>query len=636
MSLLTPAAALLGLLAAPIILLYMLRLRREERTISSTLLWQELVVDRAANAPWQRLKRNLLLVLQLLILAALVLALARPLILSPGRIDGNVIVILDASASMTATDMDGQQSRYEEAVRQAIKTIDDLGGSDRMTLISAGSVPKVLASQTDDKTLLRQALASSSPEYSDADWPSAFALAAGSAQGLNEPVFVIISDGNLPESLPPLPGEIRFNPIGRSGENMTITAMGIRPSAGQHELLVSAHNFSQSSSLGLLTIYLDDELFDSRQIEIGANENAHFSWSLPFRTGIVEARLDPVGESEDYLAVDNRAWTILEDRNTAQILLVGDGNLFLERLFAVLPGYEITRTGEADFDVSAEENRAYDLFIFDGVPIPDPLPPGNILIFDPQPTEESSVNSSNIQVTDVFTTTEIIRVAGDLRVADIDWSEIHIAQARSIIAPTLDSLIDTGRGSLLMAGEHEGRRIAIFPFDLSASDFPLQIAFPVIMANIIEWLHTGPILAVDDSVKPGEIVTIIPDSSARWISVQSPDGEIWEHEVSNGYGPVLFPNTSQTGVYTVTLRNELGVEQIAGRFSINFFPTGDSRILPATSLIFGQTEVESGSQPNFGRIELWPYVLLVGLILITLEWWISYQSRFKRRELKLR
>ena len=118
MSLLAPAALALGLLAIPIILLYMLRLRRREQPISSTFLWRELVRDQAANAPWQRLRRNLLLLLQLLILAALILALARPVLRVPGFGGGSVIVLLDASASMQATDSDAA-SRFEDARAEA-------------------------------------------------------------------------------------------------------------------------------------------------------------------------------------------------------------------------------------------------------------------------------------------------------------------------------------------------------------------------------------------------------------------------------------------------------------------------------------------------------------------------------------
>ena len=83
MSLLTPTALALLALSIPILLLWMLKLRRRNVTVSSTMLWSKLLRDREANAPWQKLRRNLLLLLQLAILAALVLALARPFIPVP-------------------------------------------------------------------------------------------------------------------------------------------------------------------------------------------------------------------------------------------------------------------------------------------------------------------------------------------------------------------------------------------------------------------------------------------------------------------------------------------------------------------------------------------------------------------------
>src|SRR5689334_6458102 len=100
MRFLTPTMLALAAIAAPIIVLYMLRLRRREVKVSSTMLWQRLMQDREANAPWQRLRRNLLLLLQLLILAALVFALARPFIPVPTVASGSVAVLIDASASM--------------------------------------------------------------------------------------------------------------------------------------------------------------------------------------------------------------------------------------------------------------------------------------------------------------------------------------------------------------------------------------------------------------------------------------------------------------------------------------------------------------------------------------------------------
>ena len=92
MQFLTPLAFLLASLAIPIILLYMLKLRRKQIQVSSTLLWVQLLRDQQANAPWQKLRRNLLLILQLLILAALVVALARPAIQVPAVASGSVVV----------------------------------------------------------------------------------------------------------------------------------------------------------------------------------------------------------------------------------------------------------------------------------------------------------------------------------------------------------------------------------------------------------------------------------------------------------------------------------------------------------------------------------------------------------------
>ena len=76
MSFLAPLALALAALGLPILILYMLKLRREEQVVSSTMLWQQVLRDQQANAPWQRLRRNLLLLLQLLLLFLLVMALA--------------------------------------------------------------------------------------------------------------------------------------------------------------------------------------------------------------------------------------------------------------------------------------------------------------------------------------------------------------------------------------------------------------------------------------------------------------------------------------------------------------------------------------------------------------------------------
>src|SRR5215475_10064758 len=141
MSFLAPIAFAGALLAIPIILLYMLRLRRREVLVSSTFLWQQVLRDSEANTPWQRLRRNLLLLLQLIILALIVFALARPFIVVPAVTTGQIELLLDASASMNATDIQGGGSRFEEAKRQALGIVDTMGVTDTMTIIRVTDIP---------------------------------------------------------------------------------------------------------------------------------------------------------------------------------------------------------------------------------------------------------------------------------------------------------------------------------------------------------------------------------------------------------------------------------------------------------------------------------------------------------------
>ena len=93
--------ALIGLLALPVIVaFYMLRLRRRDVPVGSTFLWQQLVRDVEANAPWQRLRFSWLLLLQLLIAALIVFAATRPFAVQRSELAANVVMIVDTSASI--------------------------------------------------------------------------------------------------------------------------------------------------------------------------------------------------------------------------------------------------------------------------------------------------------------------------------------------------------------------------------------------------------------------------------------------------------------------------------------------------------------------------------------------------------
>jgi len=119
MTWLTPMTAIIaGLITGPLlVLLYFLKLKRRQVPISSTLLWKRAVQDLQVNAPFQRLRRNILLLLQLLALALMVAVLGSPVINWRGGSGERYVLLIDHSASMEATDV--KPSRLETAKDQA-------------------------------------------------------------------------------------------------------------------------------------------------------------------------------------------------------------------------------------------------------------------------------------------------------------------------------------------------------------------------------------------------------------------------------------------------------------------------------------------------------------------------------------
>src|SRR5512138_2572631 len=295
MQFLTPLGFLLAGLAIPIILLYMLKLRRKQVQISSTFLWVQLLRDQQANAPWQKLKRNLLLILQLLILAALVIAIARPAIQVPAVASGSVIVLLDASASMNATDV--SPSRFEEARRSVDALINGLTSASSMTLILVADSPQTLISAETDKSLLKQALDKAHATPGQANWQAAFALAAGAARSnQDKATIVIVSDGGLPaEGLPALPGEVRYVPVGKSQDNLAISALALRPALKGPQLFAEVSNYADVDRKVTLSTYFNNDLIDARQLDLRAGSSGSFTLDgLSNTSGIYKVRLsDP-------------------------------------------------------------------------------------------------------------------------------------------------------------------------------------------------------------------------------------------------------------------------------------------------------------------------------------------------------
>jgi len=620
MAFLAPGLFVLSLLLVPILLLYMLRLRRQEVIVSSIMLWDKLLRDREANAPWQRLRRNLLLILQLLILFALVIALARPFLPVPTIASGNVVVLLDGSASMLATD--STPNRFAEAQIAAARVIANLRGDDQVTLILVSRDPRILAASTNDRTLLNDAVYAAQAMAVEADWDSALALAAGAAQGYEEARVVIISDGGLPDGSPPIPAEVNFIQVGSDGANLAISALETRSTGNELHLFARVTNYGNEDHPTLISIDVDGYLQESRQIVLPGNSGINLTWTLPEDSQIIQARLS--GEDEDPLDEDNRAWTIPEDGDQRRVLLLSKGNRFLETVFSTLPGFQLFRT-PSDSDISPEQADEYDLVVYDSVPVPSPLPAADLLIINPQPGDPAATGETTplLDLTGIFSATGVIRLADSPILQHVDWSNVNIRQAARVGAPWGQAIIEAEGGPLLLSGEHNGQRIVILTFALQESDLPLQIAFPVLMANITGWLSPGRVVDTPDHLSLGDPLRIFPDGDTEAVVIIKPDGSRWTEKMVDS--PILFAETDQLGVYEVLFR-ATGAERLAGRFAINFLSPMESAIEPKESIRLGPTDFVTPEEGDIGQREFWPHFATLAFIILLIEWWIYHHG----------
>jgi Ca-activated chloride channel family protein len=611
MGLLTPLALAFAALSIPIFILYMLRLRRRDVLVSSTLLWQRLLRDREANAPWQRLRRNLLLFLQLAILALLTVALARPFVPSQVVVSGSVIVLLDGSASMQARDV--TPTRFDAAVRAARDVVGGLGSGDVATVVLVGPRPQVLASATSDRALLRRTLDGAAPTEGAADWEAAIALAGASLAGAQEESVVIISDGALPESLPALPGEVCFVGVGGGSDNMAIVALATREGAIGPQAFLRVVNYSDADTEALVEFSADSVLFDARHLAVPAHSSADLTLTdLPYGMQTLQARL----AVEDALSLDNVVWAVHAPPASGRVLLISEGNIFLERALGMLPDVDLVRLSP-DQPLPAE---SYDLYVYDAVmsdAITGTLPAGNLWLIGPS---VSVGDTFPIEVGGVFTDTVITKVASDDPLMRyVDLGNVHVLQARAVEPPPgARMLVEAQGGPLLFVAERPEGRLAVLSFDLHDSDLPLQIAFPILTANLVEWLLPQGSARFPATIRPGDPVPIPPDPEAAEILVTAPDGA--RQSLRIGETAPVFAATDQLGVFRVEQINRSGDVLQTALFTVNLFDADESDISPRDVVEIGRTEVTGQVAEEEGRREFWPWLVGAALGVIAVEW----------------
>jgi hypothetical protein len=621
--------ALIGLVSLPIIVAYyMLRLRRRDVPVGSTFLWQQLVRDVEANAPWQRLRFSWLLLLQLLIALVAVLAAVRPFATVTSDLAANVVLIVDTSASMGADDPDG--NRMDLARSAAQRVIGELPEGGRVTVVAADDSAHVLVSETDDRAAALAAIEGIEATELPGDLTDAFALASALAARDSDSTVVVVTDANADR----LPGvgigaPVRVERVGSTDGNQAVAALSaLRRSGGaQLDLFVAVSNPSALEATRRLEIYADAVLVDARELTVPAGQRAEaLIATVPAATAVVEARL----AGEDALAVDDRAYALVPQEGPVRALLVSGGNTYLENALALLPRLELYAVGPEGYEdalATAEEaGTPYGLFIYDRF-VPADLPAAPTLWISPTEDGPFGAVGGLLQGPTLDRTDP-----NDALLRFIDLSTLHIGRARDItLAEGMRAVVSSTKDEpLVAAGRVERQGVALLAFALGESDLPLQVAFPLLMSNLVDFLLPPSDGVLPPSVDLGEPIAIEVDPAITGVTLVdsgAPGGSGGsagiELDVVGGH--VTLPGARFVGIRELRAVSEdasLG-GALLGTTAANLFDPGESDVAPGDPKRIsdlGRVGPAGGGGDLTARNEWWWPLALAAFVLLLAEW----------------
>jgi len=549
---LNPWALALGALSGVIVLLYILKLRRAKVRVGSTLLWEKTVHDTKANAPWQKLRFNWLMLLQILALLLLALALARPFVFGTALRGGRSVLVIDTSASMLASDV--SPTRLDRALGEASKVVSDMKPGDEAMVIAAGPDPLILSGFSRDKSELQRALRKAKDKPGgEANIDSALRLASSVASG-GKARAVVFSDGAVGDLDPFATGDLKidFFPVGRASENAAIIGAGARrdPFDDKYEVFVALHSFFGTVQNADLTISAAGQTLDVRSVELKPGGRNEISLpGLPYIADPIKVELG----IKDALVEDNVAYIVMPKQVRYTVALASTSESVLLRkvlgsqkdvdFFDLAAGSKPSGNVnvyivEGDAPVPADPTARY-LFIDTTTSAAPFLPvvPGDIATLNYN--SDPPVIPSVVAMQRSHPLLRYVNI-GDLKLA---------AMRRCQLQPWGRVVVDASEGPLIVEGSQDGQRTVYLAFDIYRSDFPLRAAFPIFMANAIHYLGEASSGAVGRTVPAGERVDLLAPLRAEHAVVTDPAGV----KSTLDLGTRDFTLTSsRTGVYSVS------------------------------------------------------------------------------------
>ncbi len=604
-----PWGALVLLSAIPLILLYLLKQRREEVVVPSAVLWERALSEWEASHPWQKWRNSLLFFLQLLAVVLLALALMRPVWRIPGA-GRSSAVVLDLSVSMQA--VEEGLSRAARAKQGVAAMIESMRPGEELSLIVSGVQNETLAVKSGEKDALLRLLepleAQNGASRLDEAVDIAFALLESEDEPEDSRAVHVFTD----HAAAFRDSRAVVHNVAIGAENAALTGATYSvDSQNVLSVLGLLHNFGGAKTVSV-ELWGDGALLDVKDCELPSDGAAN----VLFDNLTPDLRRVTLAISEDdALLADNRAYTVIQDSSRYKVLLMTGQNVFLEKAILLRDDIELYKTNPAE----SLPGGGYSLVIGD-VWASGSLPEGqNIWLIAPQ-TETGWFGLAEIAAADG------VRPAGTgragLLLRHVGLAELRLAKGLGFTLkdPATSVLAYSGEIPVIIADEAAdaaGTKRLAFGFDFHDSDLPLKNDFPILVQNILGWF-LPPKDARAGRVTAGFPAFVAMDGGVAAYDVLTPGGRRL-----TGLERRQFDDTREPGFYTVVTMDSAGAALAESGFAVNPAVEGESELRTAQG---GTGPVNTAETALWRRWNLWPYVILSALALMAAEWWVYHRG----------
>ena len=581
-----------------IILIYMLKQKAKKVEISSNMLWKEVYKNLEATTPWEKLKFQWLMVLQILLIILFVLSLMSPFILSGSKKSSSLIMVIDSSASMNA--LYDEDTRLEQAKKDALEYLDTIPDNTKITLIECNNQAIVLATNEENIMTVKSKIKQIEPTYASGDLSLSANLVNSIMAQQPDANIVYYTDSKFENAYE----KSNIYSVYKEKANVSVDYLSYGVTDDKITVITKITNGSSENITTDITLYEQgtERILGMETLTLDA-----MSSEVVYFEGI-ETDSDKVyvkSSKKDMLMEDNVGYLVLEKQMGTKVLLISDGNVFLEKALASVEGLDVYKAQEI---TNAEGLEEYDLYILDGKSMENIPEDKSILFIHPENNEYVSGKESGTSVSLKLNSSEITNY--------IDGFSFGVMETDLYEVPAwAQSFISNREKSAGYYGEYNGRKVAVIGFDFHQSDFALQAEFPILMYQMTQYLLQQGMLS-ENSYFPFESVELKNVKADINLEIKNPAG-VSENYISNGIY-VSYDKTNELGFYDLSDGTE------TSSFSVSYPTESESYVVPAVTEVAQTGFVVKLAQ---GMVQLRNKIIYIMLALLLLEWLVYKKTK---------